>query len=39
MQRLDEVRIAGLMGLSVDGPAAYLLSVMTLEIVDSSAPL
>jgi hypothetical protein len=28
---LDEFRIAGLLGLSVDGPAAYLLSVIRRE--------
>ena len=32
MQSLDEVRIAGMMGLSMDGPAAYLLGVIPREI-------
>jgi len=32
VQGLDEVRIVGLLGLSMDGPAAYLLGVMPHEL-------
>jgi len=31
VQSLDEVLIAGLLGLSMDGPAAYLQGVMQLD--------